>query len=92
MSEMLTSIYTLLMDVIVPHLKAIRVSQAEQKLQSESLSRSLEEFRASMQIHMAEIRAEIALCRQQLEDAMVLLSERESEETDAAASKKKIVH
>jgi hypothetical protein len=92
--EMIAKIGALLVDVILPHLKAIQVSQAEQKAQWEHLIRNLEEFRAEMQIHLAEIRAECALCRQELEDAMVTLCDTNAEEeTDAGSRKKKrIIH
>jgi hypothetical protein len=94
MSEMLSRIYTLLLDVILPNLKSVQASQAEQRRQTESLNRAMEEFRAEMQLRLAEIRAEISLCRQELEDAMVTLRESETaEEPDAPPGRKKrIVH
>ena len=94
MSEMLSKIYALLLDVILPNLQAVHASQAEQTVQAERLNRNLEEFRTEMQIRMAEIRAEIALCRQELEDARVILEQ--TEEADVAdirpPKKKRIVN
>jgi hypothetical protein len=94
MSEMLSKIYALLLDVILPNLKAVHISQAEQTVQAERLNRNLEEFRTEMQIRMAKIRAEIALCRQELEDARVILEQ--TEEADVAdirpPKKKRIVN
>jgi hypothetical protein len=90
MSEMLLKIDALLLDVILPNLKAVQTSQAEQTTQAERLNRNLEEFRAEIQIRMAEIRAEIALCRQELEDTMVTLRESEAaEDSDPPVTKKK---
>jgi hypothetical protein len=90
MSEMLSKIYALLLDVILPHLKDIQASQAEHTTQAERLNRNLEEFRVEMTIRMAEIRAEIALCRQELEDTMVTLRESETAgDSDAPPAKKK---
>ena len=90
MSEMLLKIDALLLDVILPNLKAVQTSQAEQTTQAERLNRNLEEFRAEIQIRMAEIRTEIALCRQELEDTMVTLRESEAaEDSDAPPPKKK---
>ena len=90
MSEMLFRIYKLLDDVIVPHLQTIQASQAEQRLQTERLSRNLDEFRAEIWIRFGEIRAEIAACRQEVEDAMVTIREGEmSEDNDAAQTGKK---
>ena len=94
MSEMLSQLHVLLVDVILPHLKGIQASQAEQRLQTERLNQNLEEFRAEMQVRFTELRAEIAACRQEIEDAMVTF--RESDVTEypepSAASKKRLIH
>jgi hypothetical protein len=90
MSEMPSKMYALLLDVLLPYLKSLQASQAEQRMQTEQLNRSVGEFRAEMQIRMSEIRAEIALCRQELEDTMVTLRESEAAgEPDALPAKKK---
>jgi hypothetical protein len=90
MLEMLLKMDALLLDVILPNLKSVQASQAEQTMQAERLNRDLDEFRAEMQIHMAEIRAEIALCRQELEDTMVTLRESEAAgDSDTPPAKKK---
>jgi hypothetical protein len=90
MQEMLSKTYTLLLDVILPNLTGIQASQAEQRTQTERLNHHLEEFRAEMQIRLTEIRAEIALCRQELEDTMVTLRESDSaEDSDPPVMKKK---
>jgi len=94
MSDMLSQIFRLLVDVVVPNLKEIQAGQAEQRLQTEQLSRSLEDFRAEMLVKFTEIRAEIAASRLQVEDAMVTLREAEiSEAMDPAPhSKKTLIH
>lgn len=92
MPELLAKIYALLLDVILPNLKLIQASQAEQRTQSNRLTHSLEEFRAQMQVHLAEIRAEIALCRQELEDTMVTLRERDATEASETPARRRIVH
>jgi uncharacterized membrane protein len=94
MSEILSKVHNLLADVIVPHLKGIQASQSEQRLQTERLHHSLDEFRGEIQIRLAEIRAEIAACRQELEDTMATL--RESDAVEMAESgfpgKKRLIH
>jgi uncharacterized coiled-coil protein SlyX len=93
MQEMIGKIYTLLIDVVLPHLKLIQTSQNEQKTHSESLIHNLGEFRTENQVHMAELRAELALCRQQLEDLMVTLREDGSDEDGGPSEKRKrIIH
>jgi predicted phage gp36 major capsid-like protein len=94
MPEMLSQIHRLLADVILPHLEGIQASQAEQRMQTERLNRNVEEFRAEMQTRFAEIRAEIAACRQEIEDAMVTLRESDATEfsEDSAQIKKRLIH
>jgi hypothetical protein len=94
MLEMFHRLHALLADVIVPHLKAIQVSQAEQRLQTERLNCGLEEFRTEMQIRFVEIRSEIAACRQEIEDVMVTFREAEALEDPDAANiiKKRLIH
>jgi predicted phage gp36 major capsid-like protein len=82
------------MDVIVPHLRGIQASQAEQRLQTDQLNHNLNEFRAEMQIRFAEIRAEIAACRAEVEDVMVTLREADpaQEAGEPSQTKKLLVH
>ena len=94
MSDPQSQLQTLLTEVILPNLKGIHASQVEQRFQSDCLTQDLENFRAEMQTRFAELRAELAACRQELEDAMVTL--RESEATNPAApvptGKKTLIH
>jgi predicted phage gp36 major capsid-like protein len=94
MSDMLSQLYKLLADVVLPNLKGIQVSQAGQRLQTEQLNRNLDEFRAEMRVRFTEIRVELAACRVQVEDAMVTLRESETGEADNSASrgKKTLIH
>jgi len=94
MSDMLSQIFRLLEDVILPNLEAIQVSQAQQRLQNEQLNRTVEEFRAEMRLRLTEIRSELTACRVQVEDAMVTLREAETVEVDDSAStdKKTLIH
>ena len=91
---MSSQILTLLTDVIVPQLQSIHASQATQKLETERLNRNIEEFRLEMQMRFAAMHAEIAACRQELEDTMVIIRERDSMEDDRGFSKarKRTVH
>ncbi len=94
MSDVFSQFYQLLVDVILPNLKGIQASQAEQRLQTDRLNRNIEEFRAEMQVRFAEMRADIAACRAQVEDAMVTIRESEAANAGYPASrgKKTLVH
>ena len=94
MPDAITRLYALLMDVVLPHLKDIQASQAEQRLHAERLHRSVEEFQTEMQLRFAEIRAEIALCRQQLEDVLVTIQDTPEGDADGPRFrlKKTMIH
>jgi hypothetical protein len=78
MSDTLSRLHALLLDEILPHLNDIEVSQAEQRRETDRLMRTIHDFRAEMQLRFAELRAEIAYCRQEVEDAMVSLRDGDS--------------
>ena len=94
MSDLSTQLQTLLLDVVLPNLKGIQASQDEQRFQTDSLNQSLEDFRSEMHLRFAELRAEIAACRQELEDAMVTLRESEAANSADASmnGKKTLIH
>ncbi len=87
MFDYLSHIYQLLMEVILPSLKGIESSQAEQRLQTDRLNQNLEEFRTEMHICFAEIRAEVAACRAQVEDVMVTIRESEAASDSASTAR-----
>lgn len=94
MSALLTQIFALLNDVIVPQLQSMHASQTEQRLETDRLDRNLEEFRLEMQIRFAALHAELAATHQEIEDALVTLREREPEEGETLhpGLRKRTVH
>jgi hypothetical protein len=94
MSDTLSRIYSVLAEEILPSLRSIQASQAEQRLQSERLNQTLAQLCAGIQIRLAEIRADIAACRQEIEDAMVATHDGGSTENgkSSIASKKRLIH
>ena len=78
----------------MPNLETIQINQAQQRLQTEQLNRTVEEFRAEMRLQFTEIRAELAACRIQVEDAIVTLREAETGEVEnpALTGKKTLIH
>ena len=77
MPDTLSQLEVLLTDVILPNLKGISACQVEQRMEGDRLALMLEDFRSEMQINLAQLRAEIAACRQEVEDAIILLRESE---------------
>jgi hypothetical protein len=93
MPETYSKLYALLMKEMLPQLTAMETRQIEQKQQLESMNQAIHELRAEMHLHFAEIRADVALCRQELEDTMVVLRESGAIEEDAEmpAATKRVV-
>jgi hypothetical protein len=89
MSEILTEIYTLLLDQVLPQLKSIEAAQADQRGHYDTIHRNMLNLHAEIQIRFAELRAEIAACRQELEDTMVTIRERESGEQHESSDRRK---
>jgi hypothetical protein len=77
MDDTFTYLNTLLLDRILPNLRLILASQDEQRILSDELAHNFAEFRSEITIHFAQVRADIAACRAQLEDVMVTLRDLE---------------
>ena len=94
MSEMLSEIYSLLLDRILPQLKSIEASQAEQREHYDTIHRNMREMHAELQIRFAELRAEVLACRQELEDTMVTIRERDTidEKQTSDRRKRRLIH
>ena len=74
-NEILTHLYKLLLDVILPTLKEIQATQKELSQQSEWLSQGIDEFRTEMKSQFGELHSELAVCRSQIEETMGTLRE-----------------
>jgi len=93
MSDALSQILTLMTDVILPKLESIHSSQMEQQRESDRLHLSLDEFRQEMQIRFAALHAEIAACRQELEDTLVTMRERDAGDGESGKTfRKRLIH
>ena len=70
MSDVIFRLQQLITDVVLPNLKGVQANQVEQHLETDRLYQSIDEFRAEMHQGLAEIRAEIAVCRAELHELM----------------------
>jgi hypothetical protein len=94
MTDTLSQLEILLTDVILPNLKGISACQVEQRMEGDRLARMIEDFRSEIQISFAQLRAEIAACRQEVEDAAILLRDGEaaSPAEPAVKGRKTLIH
>jgi hypothetical protein len=66
MSDPLLSLTQILADVILPNLKSVQVSQAEQIAANDRLENSIEELRMHLESQFAHLSAQLTACRAEL--------------------------
>ena len=66
MSEPLVSLTQILTDVVLPNLKSVQVSQAEQIAANDRLENSIEELRLELASQFAHLSAQLTACRAEL--------------------------
>ncbi|WP_263359465.1 hypothetical protein [Acidicapsa ligni] len=94
MSDMCTQLYRLIVDVVLPNLKEIEASLLRQQAQTEQLQESLDQLGLETRMRFAEMRADLTSCRIEVEDALVVLREREAVDPDETQTiaKKSLIH
>lgn len=85
---LLNQLHQLLLTLIVPSLETIQSNQIQQRAHSDALAASLRDFRADMLARFAELHAELAATRAQLDDALATLGLA----TDPATRKRQSIH
>jgi hypothetical protein len=63
----------LLSDVILPNLKAVQASQAEQSAANDRLEQAIEELRLHLKSQLASISAQLTACRAELAATQAML-------------------
>ena len=66
MNEHIDSLTQILTDVILPNLKIVQVSQAEQIAANDRLENSIEELRLHLESQFAHLSAQLTACRAEL--------------------------
>jgi hypothetical protein len=66
MSEPLVSLTQILTDVVLPNLKSVHVSQAEQIAANDRLENAIEELRLHLESQFAHLSAQLTACRAEL--------------------------
>jgi hypothetical protein len=66
MNDSLASFSRLLSDVILPNLKSVQVSQAEQIAANDRLENAIEELRLHLDSQFAHLTAQLTACRAEL--------------------------
>jgi hypothetical protein len=66
MDDLFTPLTQLLTDVILPNLKSVQLSQAEQIAANDRLENSIEELRLHLESQFAHLTAQLTACRAEL--------------------------
>jgi hypothetical protein len=66
MNEILAPLTRLLTDVVLPNLKSVQLSQAEQIAANDRLEQAIEELRARLDGQFAHLSAQLTACRAEL--------------------------
>ena len=90
--DMLSQLCTVLLDVVLPNLKRIQTNQAEQRLLSDQLHQSCEQFREEMLSSFTAMRSELAATRAELDIAQATLRAIEDAQSLTISGKKLLIH
>ena len=86
------SISLLLSDVILPNLKAVRTSQAEQIASNDSLKQAIEDLRKHLESQFELLTAQLAACQAELAATQAALKAAQSQAGLRAPESKLLIH
>jgi chromosomal replication initiation ATPase DnaA len=92
MEEPIEPLIRLLNDVILPNLKAIHASQAEQIAANDRLENEIEELRVHLNSQFAQLAAVLTACRAELATTQAILQAVQQQEGMFAPDRAPLVH
>jgi len=92
MDEPFASLARLLSDVILPNLKSVQASQAEQIAANDRLENAIEELRLHLESNFAHLSAQLTACRAELAATQALLKASRSRNAIVAPERPALIH
>jgi len=92
MDEPFASLARLLSDVILPNLKSVQASQAEQIAANDRLENAIEELRLHLESNFAHLSAQLTACRAELAATRALLKASRSRNAIVAPERPALIH
>jgi phage terminase Nu1 subunit (DNA packaging protein) len=92
MNELFDSLNRLLSDVILPNLKSVQASQAEQIAANDRLENSIEELRVHLESQFAHLSAQLTACRAELAAAQAAFQAVHEQNGTLSADRTTLIH
>jgi hypothetical protein len=92
MSEPFDSLMQFLTDVILPNLKSLQVSQAEQIAANDRLENAIEELRVHLESQFAHLSAQLTACRAELAAAQAAFKAAHAQNSAQGPDRTTLIH
>ena len=92
MNDPYASLSLLLSDVILPNLKAVQMSQADQIASNDRLEQAIEDLRKHLESQFALLTAQLTACQAELAATQVALKAAQSQAGLRAPGSKPLIH
>ncbi len=92
MNDTVDPITRLLRDIILPNLKTVQVSQAEQIAANDRLENAIEELRMHLESQFAHLSAQLTACRAELAAAQAIFKATQTQNGTHSTDRVTLVH
>ncbi|MGA9068672.1 MAG: hypothetical protein WB424_00370 [Terracidiphilus sp.] len=92
MTDPNVAVTRLLIDVVLPNLKTVQVSQTEQIAANDRLENAIEELRLHLESQFAHLNAQLTACRAELAATQAMLSSMQARPSVAAPERPTLIH
>jgi hypothetical protein len=92
MTDPNVAITRLLIDVVLPNLKTVQVSQSEQIAANDRLENAIEELRLHLETQFASLNAQLTACRAELAATQALLHATQARHSVVTPDRPTLIH
>jgi len=92
MTDPNVAVTRLLIDVVLPNLKTVQVSQTEQIAANDRLENAIEELRLHLESQFAHLNAQLTACRAELAATQAMLTATQAHHGLAAPDRPALIH
>ena len=92
MTDPNVAVTRLLVDVVLPNLKTVQVSQSEQIAANDRLENAIEELRLHLESQFAHLNAQLTACRAELAATQAMLTATQTHRGVAAPDRLTLIH